>query len=336
MPIDRRRLLAAGAASLAVPLAAPAILAQAREPLTFMTPFGFIPDFIEMMNAVSGGHLAKHGFQPVLLGANGTAQAIQQLVAGQVSFIRSASIDMIRAVSQGAPLVAIATSHQGSTFHMISLKDKPIAKAEDMKGKTVGIVSVAGTTDIYLNLILSRVGLKPDDIKREVTGNSPGALQFIRQGRVDCFMASIVVPVVLQRQNEPIEIWSTDRYAPMPSQCYITTRDMVEKKPEVVIRFLRGIRDSMTEMLAAPTASIFERAAKDYEIPGIKDLATTVAVSDESRSKLWLSRGRENLLRNLPDLWDSGIKLLGEAGIATIAKPGDIWTNRFIEEALKG
>ncbi len=98
----RRNILVAGAAA-AAGLKAPAVLGQAREPLTMMTPFGFIPDFIELMNAVSGGHLARHGFDARLLGANGTAQAIQQLVAGQVSFIRSASIDMIRAASQGGP-----------------------------------------------------------------------------------------------------------------------------------------------------------------------------------------------------------------------------------------
>lgn len=335
--LTTRRTLLGGAAAGAALVAAPGILrAQAREPLTVMTPFGFIPDFIEMMNAVSGGHLAKHGFEAKLLGANGTAQALQQLIAGQVQFIRAASIDMMRAVGQGAPLVAIATSHQGSTFHMISLKDKPVSRAEDLKGKTVGIVSVAGTTDIYLNLILNKVGLKPDDIKREVTGNSPGALQFIRQGRIDCFMASIVVPVVLRRQNEPIELWSTDRYAPMPSQCYVTTRDMVEKRPETVVRFLRGIRDSMNEMLSGPNEPIFHRASKDFEIPGIRDLATVVAVSDESKQKLWLSRGRENLLRNMPDLWASGITLLKDAGLATIAEPDRLWTNRFIEEALKG
>ncbi len=266
MTPTRRHILIAGAAA-AAGLKAPAVLGQARDPLTIMTPFGFIPDFIEMMNAVSGGHLARHGFDARLQGANGTAQAIQQLVAGQVSFIRSASIDMIRAASQGAPLVAIATSHQGSTFHMISLKEKPISRAEDLKGKTIGIVSVAGTTDIFLNLILSKGGLKPDDVKREVVGNSPGALQFVRQGRVDGFIASIVVPVILTRQKEPIEVWSTDRYAPMPSQCYVTTRDMVEKKPETVVRFLRGIRDSMNEMLTQPNPPIFERASKDFEIP---------------------------------------------------------------------
>ncbi len=54
-------------------------------------------------------------------------------------------------------------------------------------------------------------------------------------------MASIIVPaVVLRLQNEPIVAWSTDRYAPMPSQCYITTREIAERQPEMVVRFLRA------------------------------------------------------------------------------------------------
>ncbi len=336
MTLTRRTVLSGiTAASATSFMGAPAVLGQAREPLTVMTPFGFIPDFIEMMNAVTGGHYQRHGFDAKLLGAAGTAQAMQQLAAGQVQFIRAASIDMIRAATQGVPLVAIGTSHQGSTFHMISPKEKPVSRAEDLKGKTVGIVSVGGTTDIFLNLILNKVGLKPDDVKREVTGNSPGILQMVRQGRVDCFMASIVVPVVLQRMNEQIEIWTTDKYAPMPGQCYVTTREMVEKRPETVVRFLRAMRDSMTEMLGQPNPPIFERAGKEFDIPGIRDLATVVAVSDASKSQLWLARGRENLLRNMPDLWESAFKSLRETGIASPANPEALWTNRFVDEALK-
>ena len=59
--------LAAGAA-IAKPYLRPA---RAAEPLTFMTPFGFIPDFLEMMNMVSGGFLAQQGFAPTLLGGQG-------------------------------------------------------------------------------------------------------------------------------------------------------------------------------------------------------------------------------------------------------------------------
>ena len=80
--------LAAGAA-LAPALSMPFVrrATAAAQPLNFMTPFGFIPDFLPLMNMVSGGHLAKQGFESTLIGGQGTATAIQQLLGGQVSFV---------------------------------------------------------------------------------------------------------------------------------------------------------------------------------------------------------------------------------------------------------
>ena len=46
-------------------------------------------------------------------------------------------------------------------------------------------------------IALLAAGMKPDDVKKEVTGNSPGALQLVKQGRVDCFFCAIGVVVAL-------------------------------------------------------------------------------------------------------------------------------------------
>jgi ABC-type nitrate/sulfonate/bicarbonate transport system substrate-binding protein len=328
---SRRDFLRAATGASAF-LAAPAILrAQTRDKLVMMTPFGFIPDFIEMMNAISGGHYAAQNIDAKLLGGQGTAQPIQQLITGQADFIRASGIDVMRAVATTkVPLVSIATIYQGSTFHVISLKDKPISKAEDLKGKTVGIVSVGGTTEVFLDLILAKGGLKKEDVKREVTGNSPGAVQIMKQGRVDCFIASIQVVVALQRMKEPVEVWSTDRYAPMPGQCYVTTKQIVDSKADLLTRAMKAMRASAEEILQKPLKPIFERAAKDFEIPGIKNVDNLVEVEKVTSEKLWLSEGRENLLRNVPKLWKSGVDALRDNKIATLASPEALYTNKFV------
>ena len=320
---SRRAFLRAAAGTTAV-LAAPAILrAQASSSIVMMTPFGFIPDFIEMMNAISGGHYAAQGIDAKLLGGQGTAQPIQQLITGQAHFIRASGIDVMRAIATTkVPLVSIATIYQGSTFHVVSLKDKPIGKAEDLKGKTVGIVSVGGSTEIFLDLILAKGGL---------TGNSPGAVQIMKQGRVDCFIASIQVVVALQRMKEAVEIWSTDRYAPMPGQCYVTTKQIIESKGELLTRAMKAMRASAEEIMTKPLKPIFERAGKDFEIPGIRNIDDLVEVEKVTSDKLWLSEGRENLLRNVPSLWKSGVDALRQNGIADLGSPDILYTNKFLD-----
>lgn len=323
-------------AAVAAILAAPAMArAQTPEPLTFTTPFGFIPDFIEMMNMVSGGHLARQNFAPRLVGAQGTALAIGQVLAGQAAFARIAAIDhYIAAARQNAPLVSIATLYQAGTFQVISLRDKPIRSAAEMAGKTIGIVSVGGTTEHLLDIMLRKEGVARDAVKREVTGNTPGAVQFIRQGRIDGFIAAIGVAVTLRRANEPVEIWSTDRYAPMPGQNYVTTRETIANAPDRCVRFLRALKASAEEVMTGDKRAIFQRAGRDFEIPGIRDLDALVALSDVAVHELWLSEGRENFLRNVPRLWTAADEGIRGAGIAHLADVATLYTNALIDRAL--
>jgi ABC-type nitrate/sulfonate/bicarbonate transport system substrate-binding protein len=332
----KRRHFLAGAAAFA---SGPYVIGAARaaDAVTVITPFGFQPDFIEVMNAHSGGHFARQGITARIIGANGSAQTMQQIVGGQAEFARSAGIDLINAAGkQKLPLLSLATLYQGSTFQLGSAKDKPVLSGEALKGKTVGIVSVGGATDTFLDIILTKVGLQKEDVRREVVGNNPGALEMVKQGRIDCFICSINVVVALERAGQPSEYWSMDRYAPMPSQIYIAAGDTVAAKPDLALRFVRAMLESAEEIMTQPLAPIFARAAKDFEIPGIKDTASLIAVEQVTVDKLWLSQGRENLMRNMPQLWQSGVDAMHSVGIVDIADASTLYTNRFIDAARQG
>jgi NitT/TauT family transport system substrate-binding protein len=309
--------------------------AAAAEPLTFMTPFGFIPDFLEMMNMVSGGFLAREGFAPTLRGGHGTATAIQQLVSGAAAFVRMTAIDEFVAVAKGAPLVCVSTLYQGSNFHVISAQDKPVASAADLKGKTVGIVSVGGSTEQLLDIMLREAGLTKADVATQVVGNSPGVMQFVRQGRVDCFINSLGVVVALRTADEPIVDWPTDRYAPMPSQIYVTTRELTEKSPQTVTRFLKALKASTDDMRHGDLKAIYQRANADFDIPGVGKIDELVALMRFTMSGPWAAQGPENFLRNVPSLWAKAGTEIGDAGIASVQDIEALYTNAFIDRALK-
>jgi NitT/TauT family transport system substrate-binding protein len=333
----RRDVLKIAGGLAAVGAAAPFVhrSASAAEPLTFMTPFGFIPDFLEMMNMVSGGYLAREGFVPTLLGGQGTAVAVQQLLSGAVSFVRMTAIDEYTAVAKGAALVCVSTLYQGSNFHVISASDKPINSAEELRGKTVGIVSVGGSTEQLLDIMLRAVGMTKADVTIQVVGNGPGAMQFVRQGRVDCFINSWGVVVALQTAGEAIVHWPTDRYAPLPSQIYVTTREMIEKKPATVVSFLKALKASTADMMQNDLAAIFQRAGRDFDIPGIKNIDQLVALMKFTMENPWMSEGKENFLHNVPALWAKANDEIRGAGFASVSDVNALYTNTYIDQALK-
>jgi NitT/TauT family transport system substrate-binding protein len=327
MRITRRTALAL--------LAALPASARADTPhVTVVTPGAGI-DHFEAMNLVSGGHLAAQGLDGQILSANGQAPANNQVIAGQAQFTRSSALDLFLAAKGGPPpLVAIATLYQGSTFHVISPSEKPIARAEDLEGKTVGVVSVKGTTELLLDLMLRRVGIASDRVRREAVGNNPGALALVQQGRIDAFIASVSVVVALRERRAAVEVWNTDHYAPMPSQAIVTTPALIAEQPDLVVRYLRALDASCRELLGGDLDAITTRLAKTFDIQGVRDRTATIATEREVM-KLWLTQGRANLLRNVPSLWAEGAREVQQAGLAQVGDPTRFYTNALIEQARR-
>lgn len=326
-----RREFLAGAATLSAALGDIG-RARAAEPMIIITPFGFDPNFIELMNAYSGGHFAREGLDAKVLGAPGSAQSLQQMVSGQVQFAMIASLDFIRAVgARDAPLQAFATLGQHYGFYIVSLNEKPIRRAADLSGKTIGILSVGGFTEVCLDLILAKDGVPKASVKRVVAGSSPGEVDLIRAGRLDAFICNFTTAFLLRRANAPVELLSFDDIAPAPGQIYYCRRDTIAEKPALVTATLRALKNSVLEIMHGPIGPIFARAARDFDIPRLKDLDLLAALEQTVIEQHWLARGRQNLLRNLPELWQGAVDQMHAAGIIPLADASGLYTNRFID-----
>lgn len=333
----RRQFLASAALAGTAIAGLPAFVkpARAADSITFMMPISFAIDFIPSMNAYSDGHFAKHGIDAKLMAATTGAQAMQILFSGKADFAYGSALDEIRVVAaQGTGPISISTMNQASSFRVISLKSKPVLKPEDFKGKTVGLISNGSPTEIYLDMMLAKAGLKKSDAERQVAGSSPGAIQIAKQGRIDCFISTLSTVVALERAGEPIVYWSPDRYVPMPGQVFMAMPETVKAKPDLVIRFLRAIKASVDEIMTQPIEPIITRAAKDFDFGGRGDMGALIAFNKIQVSELWLGQGKENVLRNVPRLWEQGVEQLRAAGIANVKDPKILYTNAYIDKVL--
>lgn len=310
--------------------------ASAAEPMVFMTPFGFDLTFFDLLNAYSSGHFAREGLDAKVIGANGTAQAIQQVIAGKAQFMVCSALDVVRAIAvKGAPMKVIGTISQGSVFSVVSLKEKPVRSAEELRGKTIGVLSLGGSTESFVDMLLAKAKIPKSEVRILVAGNSPGEVEFIRQGRLDCFLCTLNVVVALERQDAPIEVWSTDRYTPTPGQSYSAGIDTIEHNPALVLKTLRALKASVEQIIAGPLPPLVQRVAQDFEIPGHGDSDATTAIIEAQVNRLWLKEGRANLMRNVPALFQSVATALHDIGDADIPDPSVIYTNRFIDQVMK-
>ena len=101
------------------------------------------------------------------------------------------------------------------------------------------------------------------------------------------------------------------------------------------VRICKSLHASVEELIAGPVPPIFERAARDFELTRIDDPERLTAFVETTANELWLSKGRENLMRNVPELWEAGRQTLFHAGRIKSEDASIYYDNTYVDEALK-
>jgi ABC-type nitrate/sulfonate/bicarbonate transport system substrate-binding protein len=311
--------------------------ANAAEPVSVSTPLGFTLDFFDTMNAYSGGHYARQGLDCKVIGANNGVQMTQLVVSNQVTFGRGGTTDLFRLAAAHQPLpLSIASIDQDCVFRVYSLKDKPFREPKEFRGKVVGLITLASATGIYLDVMLAGAGMTPDDVERQAVGGTPGALEILKKGRVDCFIGPMTLEVAFQRAHEPVEVWNPDNYLPLPGQSYLAMKQTLAAKSNIAVRFLKAIKASVDEMFSEPLAPMVRRAAGDFDIPGVTDTDLAVAMIQASLKLKSTKPDRSDLLINVPSRWQAGADAMRRAKLSDISDASTLYTNEYVEKALKG
>ena len=171
------------------------------------------------------------------------AIGVKALVAGDVDYLLAWG-SSLRAAVTGVPIKVVA-SMAARPLHIFIARPE-IKSGKDLKGKTVGVDSFAGTVD-YLSRVAARhFGLDPDkDIKIIVTGESPLRLAAIRAGSIDA--TAIDVAFAAKAEEEGLRrILNLAEITDLPlSGIGVTDRKLATEREQVkkVIRgMLKGIR----------------------------------------------------------------------------------------------
>lgn len=313
--IDRRDFLTGTAALGGLAFTGSRLaMAQALTPVKYLTPFGFLMGFVETMYADTGGFFKKHGLDVTIEGGKGSAMAVQQVTASNVLLSRTGGTDLIKAYARDTNLVAIADVYPKDIFYVISHKDKPIAKPEDMAGKTIGVVSVGGATENILDMMLAKVGVKKDDVKRETAGNAPTAFELVKAGRLAGYIATSDTVFQLNADKQPVLAWSCDDVAPSPGQVYMTSKKSLETNLDAIARFLRAVHETLGVVTSSKDmAGIIASMTAKYDVVEAKRPDKGVTVLENS--VINYRTVYENKLKINPATFQSAHDLMVKAGI---------------------
>ncbi len=217
----------------------------------------------------------------------GGGDAVRNLLSGQADIAFTDPNSFFAAIDKGEKLRAIYNIYPQNIFNVVSLKSQRITKPADLKGKRIGVYSLASGTRQNLQILLSQAGLTEADVTVVVTG----LLNFapLMQGQVDATAATDTGLLVgRQRGLGEVDVMEVKDYLNVSSDFFVVREETFQQKKALLKRFLSAYRDSADWMLRAPqeAAELATKRAIDgqnvklnLEIIGLRNLSTVSATT---------------------------------------------------------
>lgn len=304
--------------------------------LDVMMPVQIGMSFIADMVAVSCGFYEDEGLEVEVTFAQGGPQALQQLVGGNVDIIRNNPVEMIQAVvNENAPLISIGVVNQHTNFTLTSAQEDSYA-LEDLSGLSVGVPTLGANAEQSLGIALRGVGVDPATVELQAVGGDASGFAALEEGIVDALFVSRSTVAQYRAAGEDPYTDELSDVNPLLGTNLVTQTGFLDENRDVVVRYLRAL-------YAVKTALIDEDQRRElipcvaeggWDLPQLKDQEAAFDIIG-STVTTWLEEGEENLLRNVPELWEQGIAELIEQGLVPEGTEAtDLYTNDPLDEAL--
>ena len=269
----QRRHLILSCAALAMPAFA---RAQALEkPKTTIAVGGKnLLYYLPLTIAEQLGYFKAEGLDITIVDFAGGARALQAVVGGSADVVSGAFEHTVNMQHKGQRMRAFALQGRAPQI-VLGVNPKTMANYKavaDLKGKKIGVTAPGSSTNVMVNFILAKAGLKPSDVSIIGVGAAQGAVAAMRAGQIDAISNLDPVITLLQRGGE-LKIISDTRVVaeaekvfggPMPAGCFYAPQSFIDKNPNTVQALANALVRADKWIQAAGPGDIIKAVPESY------------------------------------------------------------------------
>jgi NitT/TauT family transport system substrate-binding protein len=157
--------------------------------------------YLPLTVAERKGYFKDEGLEVEIPDFPGGARALQALVGGSADMVSGAYEHTINMIAKKQPIKAVVLQAKYSSIVLLLPKDKAAKykSGKDLKGLKIGVTAPGSSTNMFVNNLLAKDGLKPTDVSIVGVGTGAGAFAALDKGEIDAI--SNLDPVITQLES---------------------------------------------------------------------------------------------------------------------------------------
>ena len=335
--MQRRHLVAGGIAAAILP---PFAFAQSIEKpkVTIAVGGKNLLYYLPLTIAEQLGYFKAEGLDVTIADFAGGSRALAAVVGGSADVVSGAFEHTVNMQFKGQPMRAFVLQGLAPQIVLgINPKTMPDFKTvADLKGKKVGVTAPGSSTNVMVNFVLAKAGLKPTDVSIVGVGAGNGAVAAMRSGQIDAMSNLDPVITLLQRSGDLKVVTDTRIVSeaekvfggPMPAGCLYCPQTFLDRNPNTAQAMANAmVRANMWIQKAGPGDII--KAVPEGYLLGDRAVyidAFLAAQKALSPNGLFPAKGPDTAFRALASVDDK----LAAARLDLNA----VFTNDFVQKAM--
>lgn len=265
------------------------------------------------------GWFAEAGIKVTVIPMNGSIDCTKNVATGEVPYAVASIEPLAQLRPQGVKAVNFYTAYQGNIYGLAVPEDSDIHTVADLRGKRIGVTSMASGGVIIARALVANAGMDPDkDVKIVVVGEGAQTAALLRSHQIDALSQFDTTYALAVNAGAKLRFLDNKEIARFPSNGIIALESTLKDHTDQAVGLARAYAMGTVFTIANPEAAV--RIL--YEVypqtrPTGKDEATAVAddvKTIEARVKNWrlaaggVTRWGESSLKNYDDYVDFLVK----------------------------
>ena len=220
------------------------------------------------------GYFKDEGLQVEVVDFAGGAKALQAMIGGSADLVSGSFEHTVTMQARGSPVIGLVLQTRYPSIALGLRKERAASykSPKDLKGLKIGVTAPGSSTNFFVNALLAKGGLKPDDVSIIGVGASGNAVAAMEKGELDAISNldpvitklerdGAVVVVADTRTEEGMKKWYGPDYA---AACIYGTREFIDKNPNTVQAVVNAMVRALRFLKTQPVDKVMGVVPPEY------------------------------------------------------------------------